>query len=258
MQKGALSNVQKKIGRLSQHTIAKILVTTNPSLLNTSQCMGSIQPLLLIVRDHDSSDFQKFEALLSITNLASFNLSTKQQIVAENGIPILSYAMFNNHEMIRQSATEVLSNLIPHPKMIEHLRNYEKLKIWVAFSSDFEDNFKCARAALGCLAMATQDQQIVDALLRLENTVSMIKAVLESGNLELMHRILVITINMIEHGGDCKDVVASTGTLAFCEAYVNMYQNGQKMEELEFSDEDLKFLGKTIDLAKEIVLAYGK
>ena len=218
--------------------------------------MGSIQPLLTLVRDHESSDLQKFEALMSITNLASFNLNTKEHIIAENGIPILSYAMFSNHEMVRRAATEVLSNLIPHPKMIEHLRDHEKLKIWVAFASDFEDNFECARAALGCLAMVTQDHLIADALLLLENTKSMIKAVLESGSLELMHRILVTTINLIEHGGKCKDLVASTGTVAFCEAYVQTYQNGQKMGGLEFSEEDLKSMKITIELAKEVVLGY--
>ncbi len=89
-----------RIVRLSQHTIAKLLVTTNPALLSTSQCMGSIKPLIMLVHDHDSSDLQKFEALLSLTNLASFNDNTKQRIVAERGITYLSFAMFSIHEMV--------------------------------------------------------------------------------------------------------------------------------------------------------------
>jgi len=220
--------------------------------------MGSIQPLLMLVRDDESSDLQKFEALLSITNLASFNQNTQQHIVAEKGIPALSYAMFSNHEMVRRAATEAMSNLIPHPKMIEHLRDHEKLKVWVAFASDFEDNFECARAALGCLAMVTQDQLVADALLQTGNTEPMIKAVLESGNLELMHRVLVVVINLMEHGGRCKDMVVSSGTAAFCEAYVNSYQNGQERADLEFSEADIKSMVVTIDLAKEVVLAYKK
>jgi Karyopherin (importin) alpha len=201
---GDLSITYKKIVRLAQHTIAKLLVTTNPSLLSTTQCMGSIKPLLLLVKDHESSDLQKFEALLSITNLASFNHSTKDHIVGENGISILSYAMFSNHDMVRRAATEAMSNLIPHPKLFEYLRNQDKLKVWVAFASDFESNFECSRAALGCLAMVSQDLIVANELTMIDGTRSMIKNTLECGRLELMQRVLVLVLNLQEHGGNAK------------------------------------------------------
>jgi len=244
--------------RLAQHTIAKILVTTNPALLNTSQCMGSIQPLIILVRDNDSSDLQTFEALLSLTNLASFNDSTKQHIVAEKGISVLSYAMVSNHELVRKAATEAMSNLIPHPDMIEHLRDHEKLKVWIAFSSDFEDHLECARAALGCLAMVTQDPLIATEFSKASNAETMLKSVLECGNLELMHRVLVIVLNLLENGGKCKELVISTGTVAFCEAYVQTYQTGDKSNELELSQSDLKLMEVTVSIAKEVVLASSK
>ncbi len=241
--------------RLSQHTIAKLLITTNPALLNTSQCMGSIQPLIMLVRDHDSSDLQKFEALLSLTNLVSFNDNTKQHVVAERGISILSYAMFSNHEMVRRAATEAMSNLVPNPDMILHLREHEKLKVWITFASDFEEHFECARAALGCLAMVTQDPQIAAELSKASNAESMIKSVLECGNLELMHRMLIIVLNLMEHGGKSKELIFSTGTVAFCEAYTQTYKNGGETQDLELSQSDEEMMKITVDLAKEVVLA---
>lgn len=251
---GNLSTKYRGIVRLAQHTIAKLLVTTNPSLLRTTQCIGSIQPLLMLIKDHDSSDLQKFEALLSVTNLASFNESTKDHIVGENGISTLSYAMFSNHEMVRRAATEAMSNLIPHPKMFEHLSNNDNLKVWVAFASDYENNFECARAALGCLAMVTQDSTVANELAMISSSRSMIRNILECGRLELMHRMLVLLLNLLEHGGKCRDLTVATGTMLFCEAYVNSYQN-KKYSDLGFSKDDAKLMEITIDLAREIISA---
>lgn len=207
----------------------------------------------MLVRDHDSSDLQKFEALLSLTNLASFNDSTKQRIVAERGIPILSYAMFSSHEMVQRAATEVMSNLVPNPDMILHLRDPKNLKLWIALGSDFDQDFECARAALGCLAMVTQDPEIALVLSKASNAELMIKSVLECGNLELMYRVLVLILNLMEHGGDSKQLIFSTGTVAFCEAYVQTYKNGGDKHDLDLSQSDAEMMKITVDLAKEIV-----
>lgn len=247
---GDLSEAEKKIVRLARHTVAKLLVTTNPALLNTAQCMGAIQPLLQMVRDHESSDLQKFEALLSITNLASLNEGTKQHIIAEKGISILTYTMFSSHEMVRCAATEAVSNLFPHPKMIEHFQNEENLKVLVAFAADFNENFECARAAAGCIAMLSQDLKVAQTLIKVKNTGLMIKEVIESGHLDLMHRILVAVVDILVHGEEFKQFVVSIGVVAFCDAYVTQYENGNG---LEFSESDQQSLQVTIELAKEVV-----
>eukprot|EP00558_Chaetoceros_sp_UNC1202_P004396 CAMPEP_0197250294 /NCGR_PEP_ID=MMETSP1429-20130617/52111_1 /TAXON_ID=49237 /ORGANISM="Chaetoceros sp., Strain UNC1202" /LENGTH=313 /DNA_ID=CAMNT_0042712083 /DNA_START=42 /DNA_END=983 /DNA_ORIENTATION=- len=256
---GDLSETEKKIMQYAEHTISKILVTTNPSLLTTSQCMGSIQPLIKLVKDNESSDLQKFEALLSLTNLASYNDSTKQHMVSEKGIRVLSVAMFSGHELVRRAATEAMSNLVPHPDMIDYLRKKDNLKVWVAFAADYEDNFECARAALGCLAMVTQDPEIASTFIKQGNlSEKLLKSVLELGNLELMHRALILTLNLIEHGGKCKELVMTTGTLAFCEAYATTYQNGGKSMDLEFSEADQKLMGITVSLSQDIVQACSR
>lgn len=244
--------------RHGQHIIAKILVTTNPSLLNSSQCMGSIKPLISLVRDTESSDLQRFEALLSLTNLASHSDSTKQRIISEKGIGALSYAMFSSHELVRKAATEAMTNLVPHPQMIEHLREHDNLKVWVAFSCDFDEHLECARAALGCLAMVTQDVIISSEMCRMKLSRGLMKDVLESGNLELMHRLLIIVLNLMEHGGDCLDFVIETGTVTFCGVYAQSYQDGSsssKSSELNLSPADKKLMDISVALAKEVVSA---
>jgi hypothetical protein len=249
------SNVEKKIILMAEHTIAKLLVTMNPSMLTTPQRMGSIKSLMELVKDNESTDLQQFEALLSLTNLGGFDDELKNRIVAERGISVLSYAMFSSHEMVRRAATEAMSNLVPHPDVLEHFRQPDKLKLWVAFSSDFEENFECSRAALGCLAMISQDSEIALQLAIANHTPDMMKEVLECGNLELMHRLLVILLNLVAQGGKCKETVISTGSLAFCGAYVQSYHDGGRSKGVAFGPEDQGLFKVTLDLAKEVVNA---
>jgi hypothetical protein len=209
---------------------------------------------LSLIKDYDSSDLQKFESLLSITNLASYNESTKDRIVGDNGISILSYAMFSNHEMVRRAAAEAMSNLLPHPRMFDHLRDQNKLKGWVAFVTDYENNYECSRAALGCLAMATQDPIVADELTKVGNVRRMIRNVLECGHLELLHRLLVLLLNLNEHAGKCKEFIVTTGAVSFFEAYVTSYQN-EKHKDLGLSDADAKLMEITLNLARELITA---
>ncbi len=244
-----MSQNEKKIIQSAQHTIGKLLVTTNPALLSTSQRMGSVQPLIQLIKDNDSSDLQRFEALLSVTNLAGFDDETKNRIVAEQGLSVLSYTMFSDHEMVRRAATEAMSNLVPHTDVMRYLRQPDKLKVFVAFASDFDLNYECARAASGCLAMITGDEEIARQFCKMSNSRSMVEAVLSSGKLELMHRIFVILLNLAEY--DTQWLVSS-GSYTFCEVYIQNYQN-QKLESLDFSSKDLELMKTTICIAKEIV-----
>lgn len=209
--------------------------------------------MMELVRDTESTSLQQFESLLALTNLASIDEETKERIVSEKGISTLSYAMFSDHEMVKTAATEALCNLVPSPAMMKHLAEPENLKIWVAFAADHEQNFECSRAAVGCLAMATYDPKISNALVGLKAFQESMMTLLESGNLELMHRVLVLVQNLFEQGGGCRKAVIEAGIVSFCRAYVESYQDGTKAADLGFSPEQRGLLDVTIEIAKQIV-----
>ena len=56
--------------------------------------------------------------------------------------------------------------------MMDHLCEADHLKLWLAFASEYEEEYECARAAAGCLAMATQDEAIALELVDLESSES--------------------------------------------------------------------------------------
>merc|ERR1712071_577723 len=168
-------------------------------------------------------------------------MEAKHRIVSEKGISILNYAMFSDHDMVRRAATEAMSNLVPHENMMEYLSNGEKLRLWVSFATDYEDHLDCAKAAAGCLAMACNDLQVAKILVKLKNFNSMIRSLLECGNLDLMHRVLVIIQCLLGlKDSICFEEVQKTGAITFCEAYAASYGGGisNKREELGLNVQD--------------------
>jgi hypothetical protein len=206
----------------------------------------------MLVHDNDSTDLQRFEALLSITNLASTGEEARNKIVSENGINIFNYAMFSEHELVRRAATEAMSNLFPHQAFISFLEAPEHLKLWVAFASDFEENFECARAAAGCLAMASQSIEVATALSALPTFRELVRLLLQCGDFELMHRILVLVLNMVEHGDKLREAVVATGAVAFCQGYLSSFSE----DSMNLSSTEKEAMAVTLKLAKEVVSLY--
>jgi hypothetical protein len=246
------TDTMKKVIRCARHTIAKILITTNPSLLTSAQRLGSIKPLIQLIRDTNALDLDVFEALMSVTNIASSGEDAKNRIVAERGIAALHYAMFSDHEMVQRAATEAMCNLVPHEAMMKHLAEEETLRLWLAFATEYENNYEMARAASGCLAMATQAEPIAAELVKVDRFKSEMTLLLECGRLEIMHRAFVILLNLVMHGGTCREKVVSEGFVAFCVAYVNSSDTDETLE-LEFSEEERALLPVTVEIAKKIV-----
>lgn len=251
------SDIRKKILRSLRHCIGKLLITTNPSLLTSAQRMGSIKPLIQLVREVGSSDLQQFEALMALTNIASVGDDTKNKIVAERGLATFKFAMFSDHEMVKQAATEAMCNMVGNETFMEQLREAEELRLWLALAADFEDHFPCARAAAGCLAMATADPEIAKTLIALPNFKKRMDETLECGSLEIMHRILVVILNLAELGGEYREAAESNGLIAFARAYVESYHDGSKLQELEFGPEEMPTFNATVNVAKQIIRACG-
>ena len=131
-----------------------------------------------------------------------------------------------------------------HPEFMQYLTKEENIRVWVAFSMDYEINFGCARAAIGGLAMAVPDPEVANALVKSQKFGEMVRTLLECGQLQLMHRSLALIVGLIEH---------ASGVGPFCEAYLISYSDEKKtMDDFNFSPEDPGSLAATLSLAKEV------
>ena len=250
------TDTMKKVIRLARHCIAKLLITTNPTLLTSAQRLGSIKPLIQLIRDIKANELQHFEALLSVTNLAGSGDDAKNRIVTERGISTFHFAMFSDHSMVRTAATEAMCNLVPHKGMTEHLTNPDHLRLWFAFGIDYEDNYECARAASGTLAMASQEVIVAQEIVKLAKFRDSMTAMLECGRLEIMHRVLALLLNLVLHGGETREAAVDAGLVTFCRAYIELQNHSKEDDdELEFTEQDKQILPLTVDMAKKIVKA---
>jgi len=252
------SDIRKKIVRSIRHCMAKLLVTINPGLLTSAQSMGSIKPLVHLVREIESNDLQKFEALLSLTNLVSLGDDTKNKLSSEKGIHSVKYAMFSDHPQVKKAATECLCNMVGNEQFMKLLRNVDELRLWLALASDYEESYECARAAAGCLAMATGDPSIAHTLIQISNFKERMDTCMSSGSLEIIHRTLVVVLNLVEHGGETKVAAVENGLVAFCNAYIASYHDGEKLKELGLEDDQLPAFNTTVQIAKEVTRAADK
>ena len=220
--------------------------------------MGAIKPLLQLVREIDSNDLQKFEALLSLTNLVSMGDDTKNKVSAEKGISSLKYAMFSDHPLVKKAATECLCNMVGNEDFMKTLHDTNELRLWLALASDHEENYECARAASGCLAMASPDPSVAKSLIHISNFKERMNTCLGSGSIEIVHRILVVVLNLVEHGGEIRKATTDNGLVVFCEAYVESYNDGKKITDLGLEDDKIGAFHDTIEIAKQVMRAFAK
>ncbi|GMI25440.1 hypothetical protein TeGR_g12696 [Tetraparma gracilis] len=195
------SSPSPKLSSDARFCIAKMLVTTNPSMLTDAQCMGSVLPLVNLVAEHTSTNLQQFEALLSLTNLGGSSPATKNHIVASGGLKPISYLAYSDHELVKRAAVECTANLLPHEKTAEYFTVSNNYKIWTSYARDYEEQFETARAAAGGLAMAVSDWDVKLAVAAMPDNEGMewVQTLIESGNLELMHRAVVFVKNLLSH-----------------------------------------------------------
>jgi hypothetical protein len=187
------------------HTLGKMLVTTDPSLLTEAQRMGSIKPMIWLCKQANIANLAQFECLLALTNLSSFSPATTERIVAEKGVNAIHYLMFSDHEAVRRAATEALCNMAMVEDVLKLLRT-DRVKLWLGFAEEFDNTeenpeaLATARAAAATLAMACADEEVATYLLSEEiDATRTIMLLLESGVPELVHRALFWILNVLSH-----------------------------------------------------------
>nr|CCA24824.1 unc45 family protein putative [Albugo laibachii Nc14]CCA26302.1 unc45 family protein putative [Albugo laibachii Nc14] len=194
------TNTATQISNAAAQAMAKILITTNPSLLPVSSLFSSIRPLLEVCKS--DSQLIHFEALMALTNIASMSEETKTHIVMEpHALSTIQYLQFSDHELVRRAATETICNLIPNEKVIECIfKNEEKLRLWLAFASveEEEEDFETCRAASGALAMVSQVPEVSQLLVQLGGISTFAKLVKGSKHEESIHRALFALENVFK------------------------------------------------------------
>lgn len=120
------------------------------------------------------------------------------------------------------------------------------MRLWLALAEDYDpaaeeaqdqdvkERFLIARAAMGTLAVAASDEQVAQALCE-EDCVKSLRHVINTQNTELVHRALVMALQLLSHGNQSIAKHLMEGSLVPCIAVVatlNDHQLGSLAKEV--------------------------
>jgi len=158
-------------------SIAKLAITAPPLQVfgpDGSQAIDGLAALRQLLFNADSTNLQKFEALMALTNLVTFNVEVATRIAQSEGLLERAQNMFlDNNLMIRRASVELVCNLVGSSeaafreistKPIGVLK--AKLHVLIALS-DVED-VATRLAASAVLAVISGAKAVGETLLSLE------------------------------------------------------------------------------------------
>ena len=204
--------------RTAAHAVARILISVNPALVfSTSgqpQRTSAIRPLLSLLsssEDETISDGPRdllpiFESLLALTNLASIPDPTVADTIIRLAWPPIEDLLLSNNTLIQRATVELVCNLMLSPSGIAQFadgspRAGQRLHILLALA-DVED-FATRRAAGGALAVLTEDDAAVGAILDRERGVEKLLGLCnEDEEEEIVRRGVVCVRNVVCATGD--------------------------------------------------------
>ncbi|KAM6965317.1 protein unc-45 homolog B [Aplochiton taeniatus] len=192
------------IGKVrASHALAKIAAVSNPEIAFPGERVYEVVRPLVALLSTENDGMQNYEALRGLTNLAGYSEKLRVKIVKEKALPEIENYMFEEHDQIRQAATECMCNLVTCKEVQDRYLEdgNDKLKLLILLCSEDDDVLQ--RAASGALAMLSAAQQKLCTKMTLVTTqwLEILQRLCIHDNPQIQHRGLVIVYNML-HSDD--------------------------------------------------------
>uniref|UniRef100_A0A7E4W9Q9 UNC45-central domain-containing protein n=1 Tax=Panagrellus redivivus TaxID=6233 RepID=A0A7E4W9Q9_PANRE len=181
------------------HGLAKLGRKSDPAIAFSGQRMYEVVKPMIELLHPDLEGLENYDALLTLTNLASMSDSVRKRIIANKAVPkIEDYWFMTDHENLRSAATECLLNLLFLDSFFEETAAHvERLKMWFLYCNEGEDRLQLASSA--GFAILTRDP---DACLKIIENVKSWPEVMQdicmAENPEVQRRCLMGIANMVE------------------------------------------------------------
>jgi len=222
---GSLSGAAKEAAgqtipakRVAAHALARILISTNPNHIFSAAlpAISSISPLVELLTPDPGAEqtdlLPTFEALLALTNLASMEDDSVRERVIRGAWQVVEDLLLSNNTLVQRAAVELVCNLMASPSGVAKFADGSKqashrMHILLALA-DVED-LATRRAAGGALAMLTEWDAAVKAILDKDRGVRIILGMCEDDSAEMRHRGVVCLLNIVSAPGEAgKDGLA--------------------------------------------------
>ncbi|XP_014651878.1 PREDICTED: protein unc-45 homolog B [Ceratotherium simum simum] len=181
------------------HALAKIAAVSNPDIAFPGERVYEVVRPLVRLLDTQRDGLQNYEALLGLTNLSGRSDKLRQKIFKEKALPDIENYMFENHDQLRQAATECMCNMVVNKEVQERFLadGNDRLKLVVLLCG--EDDDKVQNAAAGALAMLTAAHKQLCLKMTQVTTqwLEILQRLCLHDRLSVQHRGLVIAYNLL-------------------------------------------------------------
>uniref|UniRef100_F7FEJ2 Protein unc-45 homolog B n=1 Tax=Callithrix jacchus TaxID=9483 RepID=F7FEJ2_CALJA len=181
------------------HALAKIAAVSNPDIAFPGERVYEVVRPLVSLLDTQRDGLQNYEALLGLTNLSGRSDKLRQKIFKERALPDIENYMFENHDQLRQAATECMCNMVLNKEVQERFLadGNDRLKLVVLLCG--EDDDKVQNAAAGALAMLTAAHKKLCLKMTQVTTqwLEILQRLCLHDQLSVQHRGLVIAYNLL-------------------------------------------------------------
>uniref|UniRef100_A0A2K5PQ49 Protein unc-45 homolog B n=1 Tax=Cebus imitator TaxID=2715852 RepID=A0A2K5PQ49_CEBIM len=181
------------------HALAKIAAVSNPDIAFPGERVYEVVRPLVSLLDTQRDGLQNYEALLGLTNLSGRSDKLRQKIFKERALPDIENYMFENHDQLRQAATECMCNMVLNKEVQERFLadGNDRLKLVVLLCG--EDDGKVQNAAAGALAMLTAAHKKLCLKMTQVTTqwLEILQRLCLHDQLSVQHRGLVIAYNLL-------------------------------------------------------------
>lgn len=214
------------------HALARILISLNPAhafaASATPHVTEAIPPLVQLLKPPSASFtsgsdgprdlLPVFESLLALTNLASAPDPTAAASIIRTAWDFIEEYMLHDNTLLRRAAVELICNLCPFPAGAAKFadgsaRAKTRLRVLLAMAD--VDDLPTRRAAGGGLAMLSEHQAVVPAVLDVERGVGIVLGLCADADGAVVHRGLVVLANLVLGDGEAgrrgKEAVKAAG-----------------------------------------------
>ncbi|KAL1953891.1 hypothetical protein VTO42DRAFT_2077 [Malbranchea cinnamomea] len=201
-----------EITSVAAHALARVLISVNPDHVFPAsgfpQATSAVRPLVQLLtppKTNISADqpldlLPVFESLLALTNLASSPRNGAAETIVRVGWAVVEDLLLSSHTYIQRASCELACNLMTCEKGVSMFidgssRAGQRLHILVALA-DAED-VPTRRAAGGALAMLTEFDAAVKAVLDRPRGVDVILGLCSDEDESIVHRGVVCVHNLV-------------------------------------------------------------
>jgi protein unc-45 len=199
--------------RAAAHALARILISINPfhvfSAASALPTTNAIRPLLFLLEPDPNAKtqnlLQTFEALLALTNLASTDDTTRDDIIRLAWDKLINDLILSPNTLVQRATVELICNLVASPKGVEKFADGSRradntMHILLAMA-DVED-VQTRSAAGGALAMLLGWDLAVDAVLKRDRGVEILLGLCKDESEDVKHRGVVCVRSVVGAPGE--------------------------------------------------------